>query len=146
MIPHAIIQSATYRVINICVWDRLSPWSPPDGCFVVDLRGHIYQPNIGDVWNPHTTTFAPPIEDLPNVPILGTPKVHARPVRDPIGQIPHRDINWTLCDQGLQSPEIFRKGREIGEIYQDRMKLPAFQYAEGSGSAAPGSGGGGDGS
>ena len=104
----------------------MTEWSPPNGCFVVRLDNQVIQPSIGWVWNPHTKTFGLKTESLPGIPIIGA-KVKALPVKDPMA-LPHKDINWKLCDQGFQSPEIFRKNREVQEVYEDRMTLDAFQY------------------
>ena len=35
----AVVNTETKIVENIVVWDGTTPWSPPDGCIVVDLVG-----------------------------------------------------------------------------------------------------------
>jgi hypothetical protein len=141
MKPWAVIDSATHTVQNTCAWDGISEWHPPRGCFVVDLSNQIVQPSVGWRWLATTKTFAPPVEMMadgkhlllpdgsvykPQPVVVCKQTVETKPV-DPM-KLPHREINWTLCDQGKQSPEIFRPGRETAEIYADRMKLEAFQY------------------
>ena len=144
MIPHAIVRSSDNTVVNCAVWDRVAEWSPGPGMLVIRLDNQLIQPSIGWTWNPHTKTFAPPVEPLRDGKVLlgldgnplrkpeptdaPKPQIKSEPVKDPIRDIPHRDINWKLCDQGFQSPKIFRPKTEVEDIYTDRMSLEAFQY------------------
>ena len=132
MIPHATVSCETYEVVNLSVWDRKSEWSPEPGFFVVRLDDQIVQPSIGWVWNPHTRTFGFPVDNLPSVSLigdLGKPAIAKPNFRiDPIRDIPHRQVNWLLCDRGQQSDKIFQPKAEVEEIYRDRMSLPDFQY------------------
>ena len=145
MIPHAIVRLADGLTVNLCSWDRIAEWHPEPGHIAIRIDGLPVAPQIGDVWNQATKTFsAPPefIRDgkvllLPNGEVYRAPKIDApKPTAkaEPIApervltDIPHRDINWALCDRGQQSPEFFRPGAEVERIYEDRMKIA---YAEG---------------
>ncbi|CAB4132680.1 hypothetical protein UFOVP255_45 [uncultured Caudovirales phage] len=52
---YAVINSENL-VVNVVVWDGVSPWSPPEGCSVIqsDTAG------IGSTYNPIEGSFTAP--------------------------------------------------------------------------------------
>jgi len=52
---YAIIDS-TNIVINVCLWDGVTPWQPPEGCIAVQSD----TAQIGWIYDPSTGTFTPP--------------------------------------------------------------------------------------
>lgn len=57
---YAVINSQTKIVENIISWDGVSPWSPPDGCFVEQFTSLA---GVGYTWN--GSTFDPPVNSGP---------------------------------------------------------------------------------
>lgn len=53
---YAVINQVTNIVVNVVVWDGVSPWSPPEGTFVIqsDTAG------IGWIYNINDGSFTPP--------------------------------------------------------------------------------------
>lgn len=56
---YAVIDSITYIVVNIVVWDGVSEWSPPSGTFAIQSD----EAGIGWTYNPGDGTFTPPPDD-----------------------------------------------------------------------------------
>ena len=142
-LPHAIVRCSDGAVTNLCSWDRVTEWQPDPGYIVVLLTGHVYFPQIWDMYNFGTKLFEPRVEAIQHGKVLldfngnalKTVKQQiqvaapmAPPSIPPITAIDHRQINWQLCDKGYQSPLFFKPKAEAGEIYEDRMKIA---YAEG---------------
>lgn len=44
---HAVINSETKIVENVILWDGVTPWTPPNGCFVQALTN----PYVGIGWS-----------------------------------------------------------------------------------------------
>ena len=52
---YAVINSSNV-VVNVIIWDGVSPWSPPSGCIVVpEGQGAM----IGGTYDPASQTFIP---------------------------------------------------------------------------------------
>ncbi len=47
MVRYAIIDTRTKKVVNICEWDGVTSWLPPENTFVIqsDIAGS------GDIWD-----------------------------------------------------------------------------------------------
>jgi len=52
---YAVIDNAQ-KVINVIIWDELSNWEPPYGCFLVKTDVG----NIGDTYDIDSNTFSTP--------------------------------------------------------------------------------------
>jgi|NOAtaT_7_FD_contig_31_7043877_length_310_multi_2_in_0_out_0_2 hypothetical protein len=54
---YALINSENV-VVNMVLWDGVTPWTPPDGCTPIKINS---QPcDIGWIYDPQTGTFSPP--------------------------------------------------------------------------------------
>ena len=64
MTTYAIIDASTNVCVNMCVWDNVTPWEPPLGCYVVNNDdgageiGWIYDPANGQ-WSPPNVPASP---------------------------------------------------------------------------------------
>ena len=56
---YAVIDSITYIVVNIIVWDGVSPWSPPEGTFIIQTD----DAGIGWTYDPNDGSFTPPQDE-----------------------------------------------------------------------------------
>ena len=61
MTAYAIIDTETNVCVNMCVWDGVTPWEPPPGCYVVNNASGAGE--IGWLYDPNTSQWSPP--DVP---------------------------------------------------------------------------------
>ena len=58
MIRHALIKDDT--VINVIVWDKTTPWTPPAGFTLVECPDN--KCDIGDKYDAATNVFSKPVK------------------------------------------------------------------------------------
>lgn len=56
---YAVINLQTNVIENTIVWDGVSAWTPPDGCYVQQLTNS----NAGIGWSFVNNQFAPPVTE-----------------------------------------------------------------------------------